>query len=388
MSRQTSDLTTHYSICVVCEGDKTEPGFVGAYHNWIKGRQELSYELTIIPNPNNEEVNTKRKKRVIAKRQTAQTGIKVKERPFIHEPKPLNWVREGLDYLKTYAEVWVMFDKDGHPKIKEAFELIQQERNNGKNIHLVFSSRCFEMYLLQHFEFNNKCFDECECGEKLNGHTRSYHCCTVKAVKGKACTGDKCINGYARLHGYWQESKNDKTFHLVDNVWRGIVNAHKLSCDSIQRNCTKPVYSRNPYLNTYLLFLRLAEIKPFRNIDQLSIAMGAGYYCTITRNGNIIKLENNAPISFKLYLAKSKACKLAAYDKDNRCEQLNSYQEIKDQVLNITYVIEGNTTRQIDFSAIMAKSDFVLLDINDCKYFFGNEPILPSNFDKSLFDLA
>ena len=54
--------------------------------------------------------------------------------------------------MKVYDEVWVFFDKDGHPKAKEAFEMARITEIDGKKINIAFSSRCFEYYLLLHFE--------------------------------------------------------------------------------------------------------------------------------------------------------------------------------------------------------------------------------------------
>lgn len=391
MSRQIKNYNSVYSICVVCEGDKTEPGFVCDFHDWIKGIRKLSYVLTVIPNPNSDEENTKRVKRKIGHRTTSETGSHINERHCDDEAKPLNWVKEGLYYLnqKTHDEVWVMFDKDGHPKIKEAFDLIMKERSKGTNIHLAFSSRCFETYLLQHFEYNDIAFQECECGARVNGHKRSYRCCSAKAVVGKACNGDKCINGYARKNGYWNDSKKNNTFQYIDNVWRGIVNAHDLSFNSIIKDPMTPVYQRNPYLTTYLLFLRLAEIKPFRNIDIISVNKGQNYYCKISRSGNIIIINNTTPLTFKLDLTKAKACEVIAYNRSNNYNSnLSNVNVVISKYLGRVCEVKGYNTETIDLSNLMKSVDFLLLDINSTKYFFGKESELPDDFDKTLFDLA
>lgn len=46
---------------------------------------------------------------------------------------------------------------------------------------------------------------------------------TDRAVEGKACNGDVCINGYARMKGYWQDSKGGlSTYTFVkDKIWTG-----------------------------------------------------------------------------------------------------------------------------------------------------------------------
>ena len=40
--------------------------------------------------------------------------------------------------MKVYDEVWVFFDKDGHPKAKEAFEMARITEIDGKKINIAF----------------------------------------------------------------------------------------------------------------------------------------------------------------------------------------------------------------------------------------------------------
>ena len=85
---------------------------------------------------------------------------------FFPGEQPLNWVKGGIDNLKVYDEVWVFFDKDGHPKAKEAFEMARITEIDGKKINIAFSSRCFEYYLLLHFELIYRAFEKSECNGK------------------------------------------------------------------------------------------------------------------------------------------------------------------------------------------------------------------------------
>ena len=71
-------------------------------------------------------------------------------------PQPLNWVRAGQENLDTFDEVWCIFDKDGHPRQKEAFELADKIKTEGKNLNIALSSRCIEYYFLLHFEYISK----------------------------------------------------------------------------------------------------------------------------------------------------------------------------------------------------------------------------------------
>ncbi len=62
--------------------------------------------------------------------------------------------RDGL----PYESVWVVFDKDKHTKIPDAFN----EANNHKpKINIAFSVICFEYWILLHFEKTTKLFLNC-----------------------------------------------------------------------------------------------------------------------------------------------------------------------------------------------------------------------------------
>ena len=58
-----------------------------------------------------------------------------------------------------YDFVWVMFDKDGHAKIPEAFELA---RTSPTEINIAFTIPCFEYFVLLHFDKTTKPFTKCD----------------------------------------------------------------------------------------------------------------------------------------------------------------------------------------------------------------------------------
>jgi hypothetical protein len=58
-----------------------------------------------------------------------------------------------------YDFVWVMFDKDGHAKIPEAFELA---RTSPTQINIAFTIPCFEYFVLLHFDKTTKPFTKCD----------------------------------------------------------------------------------------------------------------------------------------------------------------------------------------------------------------------------------
>ncbi|MFD1079889.1 RloB family protein, partial [Longispora fulva] len=76
----------------------------------------------------------------------------------IFKPKdhsPVGLVNEAKRLIKKarrennpYAFIWVVFDKDGHARIPDAFEIA---RNSRPKINIAFTAPCFEFYILLHF---------------------------------------------------------------------------------------------------------------------------------------------------------------------------------------------------------------------------------------------
>jgi len=250
-----------YVIRIVCEGDKTEPLFFTDLCSQFYGDSK-DFDVRTIPQPNipveDADTDSSRGSYKGKKRKVKSGGQKdVAEDEVITGVPPLKWVlyarkimSEGVD------ESWAVYDKDEHPKHEEAMA----EANkiiDGKKVNIAFSSRSFEYYLLLHFEYLYHSFDATECGEKIKGKKQIYECGTGKNPD-KDCDGKKCINGYARKHGYWMESKSSvSTFPLVkDKLLKGMINACRLRTESDSKT-DEPIYKRNPYTNVDILVGRL-----------------------------------------------------------------------------------------------------------------------------------
>ncbi len=59
----------------------------------------------------------------------------------------------------AYDFVWVIFDRDGHAKIPDAFEVA---RISNPEIKIAFTIPCFEYFVLLHFEKTTKPFIKCD----------------------------------------------------------------------------------------------------------------------------------------------------------------------------------------------------------------------------------
>ena len=117
-----------HNILIVCEGESTEPHYFNNLIPLAKVAWGETYKLyiTISPKPSlDEDVEkviskhkTPRKRRQI--RQTAKEVLIIEE---AYKAVPVRYVREAQQGLEdeTYEEVWAVFDRDYHPKHKEAF---------------------------------------------------------------------------------------------------------------------------------------------------------------------------------------------------------------------------------------------------------------------------
>ena len=383
--RQSEHLQPDYSICIICEGEKTEPYFYGDLIAWMeRERWPLDYQYRIFPVPvSRDESDIDTKGRLSARRQLENMPTQTDE-VIMRGPMPECWVDSGIAQLKTFSEVWVVFDKDDHPHHQQAFEKVRRERAIHHNLNLAFSSRCFEMYLLQHFEYNTQAFLKSECDGKINGKTRYFNCCLPNAIPDQACDGDTCINGYARSHGYWQNSKNGQTFSFVRNLWYGIFNSHRLKWHSL---ATLPVdaevYERNPYLDSYRLTLRLMGYHSLEHGDTYYHKVGNGEFHLLKRIGNTITFRNESRLIMMIPAGSISIMETTMESKP----QINVECQIRDVLEEI--VVEPDSEYSILLANLLQHDDYYLkISWNDNIYFCAIEDGISNDFDMSKFDLS
>jgi hypothetical protein len=124
LKRRAPRLAPRPRILVICEGEKTEPGYLNSLRITEKIRL---IEIEIVEAagvPKTIVERAVRKKREAKKRAT----------------------REG-DSSQQYDEVWCVFDVDAHPNLAEA---LQQAHAN--EIQVALSNPCFELWVLLHFQ--------------------------------------------------------------------------------------------------------------------------------------------------------------------------------------------------------------------------------------------
>jgi hypothetical protein len=266
-----------YSILIICEGSNTEPNFFSSLRDEIiNGTYKLDNDpvINILPEPKVSEEPSEqqpsphkypRRSRTV---KPASVGEEPQEIPGL---PPLKWVLHGQEELKngTYNEVWTVFDHYNHPTRKEAFEAAKNEINGGK-VNIAFSSISFEYYLLLHFERIFYPFKKSECRIK-----KEQLKCSTDKNHPEDCQGAKCIGGYARRHGYWDDTKSEdvSSFDLVRHKLEiGFWNAEWLRFQSDKLEPGIPEYERNPYITTDSVVKRLTGdgyyLRKIIDIDQ------------------------------------------------------------------------------------------------------------------------
>ncbi len=151
----------------------------------------------------------------------------------VFKPKnhsPFGMVKEAKKMISLakseknpYDFVWVVFDKDGHAKMPDAFELA---RTSTLKINIAFTIPCFEYFVLLHYDKTTKPFTKCD--EVIN-----------QIKKNWLPEYEKATNIFTTL----LPKKNDG---LVNSEW--VVNQFN---DEI--NSGKRIYDLSSYSNVHVL---------------------------------------------------------------------------------------------------------------------------------------
>ncbi len=141
-------------------------------------------------------------------------------------------VEEAIKKAKRegFQEIFVVFDHDNQAKRDEAFKLA-----TSKNITVIFSSICFELWFLFHYKNSTKAFaSEGELEKEL-----------------KKCLG---------MEGY--EKNNFKHYSILkDKIATAKSNAEKIRLSVIDNNEGIEVFNLNPFTNVDKLVIYLENQK-------------------------------------------------------------------------------------------------------------------------------
>jgi hypothetical protein len=276
---------------LACEGENTEPLYFADLKEYIESMQiwnpRLKISISPIPkidlNETNSIVPLKTQRR---KRELKNTAVRIN--PVIediHKAEPIRFVREAQIGIENnvFDEAWAIFDDDNRKYIKEAFDLSQEP---GKEVSIAYSSLCFEIWLLLHFERTITVFEKSTCRD---GDT-IIHC--TSGNHEQDCNGTKCVLGYLRDKGYINGSSKGK-----------------ISMFEITRDRLSIALHNSSWLKNYHLkngYTKISDKKPYTDVDELVMRL-------LNIDDEIIWLDtgesyitNNLEISFMLEDNKAK----------------------------------------------------------------------------------
>ncbi|MEP0264792.1 RloB family protein [Dokdonia sp.] len=251
------------NILIVCEGTGTEPKYFQKLNDRLieKG---IEVQITIKPRPPELEVGNQYEKRTGSKRRALILSEEEKKENSLvedeYKAQPVAYVREAQLGLidATFDETWAIYDKDGHPKHKEAFELAYKDID-GKYVNIGISCIAFEFWILLHFEASNIAFERAMC-RTVNDGKKDYHFCGNKTHVSD-CDGDNCVCGRIVAEGYLNYLKGKKDFSFEDyhiNVNQAIIRAIELKKTYSQNK--SPIYDLNPITTVYRLVYKLLHL--------------------------------------------------------------------------------------------------------------------------------
>ena len=135
-----------YRILVVCEGKKTEPGYLRQLQHHVR-----NLRVHVEPvGPAGVPVTVVRK--ALELRKQAE-----------HE------ARRQRDENLLWDQVWAVFDMDEHPNVTDARQLAI-----ANDIRLAISNPCFELWALLHFADQRAHLERDDARAKLQQHVRGY----------------------------------------------------------------------------------------------------------------------------------------------------------------------------------------------------------------------
>lgn len=237
MAKKRPSFTT---VFIACEGSNTEPSYFESLKETMEEEDNYPYAITVYPN-----------------------------KEFDKKPKTdaIGLVNIAIERKDDYDESWVVFDKNGYTKHKDAFVLAQEN-----NINIAFSSISFEFWVLLHFERNNSAFSK-----------------SKNIINEKFCNHETYLGDYAKSGDYHVYPKiKDKTIDAFKNVsWL------RNWLHSINSNHT--IYNVNPYSDVDVLVKKLLLddfVYEFRQIGQSLTFKNIKIEVNKVNNECVVKITN------------------------------------------------------------------------------------------------
>lgn len=285
-----------HTIFIACEGTNTEPLYFENIKEIEEDRDDYPFSITIYPD-----------------RECDVNPI----------TDALGLVKVAIDAKSEYNEVWVVFDKDGYTKHKEAFELA---RNNEVNI--AFSSISFETWILFHFERNQTQF-----------------------LKSANIINDKFVN-----NNYIVDYNKTGEFNVYPYVSDLINKAYQNAAWIRKINVSENIFDNNPYTDVDLLVKRLTLndlINYYLRINEIVVIDNIQFQFTLEDNVVFMNINNRSNKSFVTNSLRISINDNEAISSPNKLIQVNEEKKVEicrlENSLNI-FVQLDNQLIEVDFT--------------------------------------
>lgn len=277
------------TIFIACEGKNTEPLYFEKIQEIKEDDEDYPYSITIYPD------------REEKKPKTDAVGL----------------VCEAINRKKEYDELWVVFDKDGYTKHKEAFKLAQEN-----NINIAFSSISFEMWVLLHFEKSSDSYEK-----------------SIQIIESKFLNNEMYFPSYSK-------SNEVNIFPFLENkTQNACINAAWLRANVLKNNPSVDIFELNPYTDIDYLVKMLLQISTSFFFCEINETFEEeDFFLKITLDGNSLKCELHNKKNIALV---SNQFRFLLYDGSVQCSIL-----IKNEIINPTDSLILDTDNDLNFDCI------------------------------------
>lgn len=282
------------NIVILCEGTKTEYQYFCSIRDYLtKTNTNKFSDIKVVPVESELAVPPARRKRRSLRPSTNGLDLSIcyyclqEESAQLYRAYsayPTRFVRETKLYMDrfNYVTGWAVYDHDDHPDRANAASLADQW-----GVNVAFSSRCFEQWLLSHFERNNTVFKTSVCKTE---DEKDRQCGTGVA---NDCHGQVCIGGRLREMGYLPKYEKNQASQLFENytlprLSKCLVNVAWLN--NIEAGV--PYYNRTRYTsvgNLVLFLLDRHDIVEWRAVNEVFSFRGTQLCINSGLNGMTLK---------------------------------------------------------------------------------------------------
>jgi hypothetical protein len=356
------------AILIVCEGDRSEPNYFHKLREQILDKCADNTSIKILPIPPEEQIeedlNNFKVRKAGKKRQLIDIStIENNQIEDEYKAQPICYVRKAqLEQLQSkglYDEIWVVYDKDGHPKQFEAFELSKKEDDYGKIINIAFSSISFEVWILMHFEkvIISHLKSQCKLSKK-----KTIDCGTHNEEND--CSGEKCVCGYIVENKYLKYEKGKNfNFEMYDPYWQiALLNATKIREENKVNLAT--FYNINPFTTLDRLVLKL------KYLCILNLEWKYTNIINLEKNISIQVFFNDNKINFKI---KNNSNQIYIIEKDRFF--LMNY-ELDRKEGNERVVLDIGEEKPIEFSILIDDFTYVIFKKNEIDAFIIDKSVI------------